>query len=431
MVEGSQASIVRALDVAARDAKTRGRVAGAVMGIRDATGKQVVRCLGVADAVAPTRVSRSTKFAIGSVSKQFTAAAIAKLAEEGRLSLQDELGSHLRLRSSGLTGILIGHLLSHTAGLGELADPQMLREPARSQSLTPERVLRIALDAAPLSRPGASWFYSNTGYYLLGLVVEAVSGMTYAEYLQAAVLDRAGFYRTTVAPDSADHAKGYTCDGGLLREVDRPSPGQTFGSGGLWSTADDLLEWQALLHAGRIVKGTSVARMTQITSLRDGMLVGYGAGLYVLTRDGHPEVSHHGRVGAFASQLSYYPEPGLGTVVLTTGDAEEAERLSEVIRGMILGIKAMPSESCRSPETSAYVGCYTHGSSRLSVGACSDVLVMETPAGEQIELSFRGNAEFEFVKQRGMRVQFVVERGVALHYVVTRYGRPLAIGSRV
>jgi D-alanyl-D-alanine carboxypeptidase len=425
------ASMDLLLEMAAQSAMKHGRVTAAAIGIRDDRGRQHVRCWGALDLAPSPRTCRSTQFAIGSVSKQFTAAAISKLAEEGRLSLQDEVRGHLRLDAEGLRGVRIEHLLRHTAGLGSLADDHMLESLSQSGDYTQEGILRYVIKATATCPPGASWFYSNTGYYLLGLVVEAVSGVSLAEYLEAAVLHPVGLLQTTTLPSPRNHAKGYVRGGSFLRAMDPPNPQLTFGSGGLWSTADDLLSWQTVLYGGGVVNRTSLARMMCKTQLPTGE-VPYGTGLYILTRDGHREISHHGSVGAYSSQLSYYPDLDVGVVVLTSGYTEEAESLNEVIRGMILGQSPAPGMRA-SPVFSkrTYVGRYTYGNKQLLVAHRGDGLVMETPSGELAELRTCGDGLFEFANRRGLQVQFTVERDVALSYVVARYGRPLAIGRRL
>jgi hypothetical protein len=173
--------------------------------------------------------------------------------------------------------------------------------------------------------------------------------------------------------------------------------------------------------------------MTQNTRLRNGIPTGYAAGIYVVTRDGHQEFSHHGQVGGFAACLSYYPSKGMGAVVLVTGHTDEAQRLSEALRETIFGVtlRQVSREETADPDLGFYAGSYAFGSRQLAVQVERGTLTMETPAGSRARLRYRGNREFDFVGESGLRVAFVIHRSGETEYVVTRFGRLLALGKRL
>ncbi|HTM80545.1 serine hydrolase domain-containing protein [Asticcacaulis sp.] len=283
-------------------------------------------------------VDAHTGFRIASISKQFTAAAILLLAEEGKLSLGDPLARFLPdfPRADAMT---LRELLSHTSGLddylsGRHADMLMT---AQSHDYTQQGLLEAIKTAAPLFRcpPGMKWVYSNTGFALLGIIVERLSGLPLAAFCQRRLFAGAGMSRTAIDPlnlGDPDICQGHRATRSLrdgFGQVWPVSPSFTGGSGGLRSTSADLCRWHSALMSGKILKPESLAAMLTPVRLKDGAFAmdrentrspGYGLGMRLGFIDAQPYFTHSGRINGFTGQLMTLPLEQLTVATLYNCD---------------------------------------------------------------------------------------------------------------
>ena len=266
------------------------------------------------------------RYSIGSISKQFTAAAILLLAEEKKLSLDDPVGRWLPdlTRASEVT---IRQVLSMTSGYQDFW-PQDYVMPGMMLATTPQQILngwaRIPLDFDP----GTRWQYSNTNYVIAGLIVERVSGVSLLEFLRRRVFTPLGM--TTVA-DSDEAALGQGDPMRYLRYAlgpPRPAPkegkGWMFAAGELAMTARDLARWDIATIDRTILKPESYQTMQANTLLRNGLGTNYGLGVQVSAAGGRRQVSHTGEVSGFTAANVIYPDDRAAVVVLTNLDATGA-----------------------------------------------------------------------------------------------------------
>jgi CubicO group peptidase (beta-lactamase class C family) len=283
-------------------------------------------------------VDSRTGFRIASISKQFTAAAILLLAEEGKLSLDDPLVRFIPdfPRADIMT---LRELLGHTSGLddylsGRHAD---MLTAAQSHDYTQTGLLEAIKTAAPLFRtaPGAKWVYSNTGFALLGIVVERLSGSSLATFCKERLFVPAGMTRTAI--DLLDADDPDTCEGHRANRRLRDGFGQvwpvsasfTGGAGGLRSTSTDLCRWHSALMAGQILKADSLAEMLTPTRLKNGSFAldrenthspGYGLGMRLGFIGSQPYFTHSGRINGFTGQLMTLPLEQLTVAALYNCD---------------------------------------------------------------------------------------------------------------
>jgi D-alanyl-D-alanine carboxypeptidase len=266
------------------------------------------------------------RYSIGSISKQFTAAAILLLAEEKKLSLDDPVGRWLPdlTRASDVT---VRHVLSMTSGYQDFW-PQDYVMPGMMLATTPQQILngwaRIPLDF----EPGTRWQYSNTNYVIAGLIVERVSGVSLVAFLRRRVFTPLGM--TTVA-DSDEAALGPGDPMRYLRYAlgpPRPAPkegkGWMFAAGELAMTARDLARWDIATIDRTILKPESYQAMQANTLLRNGLGTNYGLGVQVSAAGGRRQVSHTGEVSGFTAANVIYPDDRAAVVVLTNLDATGA-----------------------------------------------------------------------------------------------------------
>jgi CubicO group peptidase (beta-lactamase class C family) len=275
---------------------------------------------GFADRARKSEFNEHTRFNIGSISKQFTAAAILLLQEDGRLKTSDRVMQLLPEDKlpQAWSEITIRELLSHTSGL---KDYSSVASQEIQRDHTPADLLASVKDAPLTFKPGEGYEYSNTNYLLLGQIVQKVAAMPFCQFLHRRIFDPLGMQDTQCLEETGaleHHAFGYApaeSEDGKLSSEDPPTAAMAssffFGAGNLVSTGDDLVRWTMALHHGRVLLDASYREMT--TPVRDG----YGYGLRVGSNRGHMSLYHDGSVPGFYSELEYFPGTDNTVVILS------------------------------------------------------------------------------------------------------------------
>jgi CubicO group peptidase (beta-lactamase class C family) len=281
---------------------------GCVVGVSQHGQVLVNRAYGMADLERGIALTPETVFDIGSVTKQFVAASILLLVDEGRMALSDDVRDYIaELPDYGHT-VTIDHLLTHTSGI---RDWVRLSQGMGGKETALDLILRQRrLDFAP----GTAWDYSNSGYELLREVVARVSGQTLAEFMRTRLFEPLGMKATMYAPDAntvPNHALAYEKEGGQWR-VDMLL-GNARGGGGVFSTASDLLIWNEALTHNRLGAFVS-AKLQEPARLANGRKLDYARGL-MLDNDGEI-VWHAGDAAAYNAVLARLPQHGLSLALL-------------------------------------------------------------------------------------------------------------------
>jgi CubicO group peptidase (beta-lactamase class C family) len=276
------------------------------------------RAFGVSDVVAKTPATPETRFRIASVTKVFTAVCVMQLVEAGRMRLDAPLAAYLPWAPHAAE-VTIRELLNHTSGMWNYGDEVF--SDGRVASPTTPRAIVAAAAQRPLERkPGSAFAYSNTGYVLLGLAVEAVSHRSLAEYEREHVLRPAKMTATTFgeAPPGTPFARGYMDAAGTAPPA--YSPTWFYADGDIVSTASDLARFDAALMDGRLVKPATFAAMQANgvpTPPSFGKGTRYGLGLTLIPLAGETLVEHHGGVPGFAAETQMLPRKRYAIVVLS------------------------------------------------------------------------------------------------------------------
>jgi CubicO group peptidase (beta-lactamase class C family) len=333
--------------------------AGCAVGVARDGIPVLSRAYGMADLEHDIRNTPSTIFEAGSVSKQFTAAAIVLLAQDGKLSLDDDVRRHIpELPDYGHT-ITIRHLLTHTSGLRDWGSVAAIGGWGRdARTHTHEHVIDILSRQRALNfTPGAEYSYSNSGYNLLAVIVDRVSGMPFAEFSRARIFEPLGLEHTQWRDDYRrivkDRSSAYSMRRGGGWSIDRPIE-DVHGNGGLLTTVADLLKWNDALAAGTLGGADFVEMMHQRGVLNDGRSIDYAAGLFVGALEGVPEVSHTGSTAGYRAFLARYPSQGLGVAVLCNAGNVNPGRVGRGVARIALGEHgaAPVTTSAASPSTS-------------------------------------------------------------------------------
>jgi CubicO group peptidase (beta-lactamase class C family) len=269
------------------------------------------KAYGFADLELAVSADEETMFRIGSVTKQFTAAAILVLAERGKLSIDDPLARFLPDYPTHGKEVTLRHLLTHTSGVPSYTDLGPEWEQVVARELSDEELVALWKDRPLDFEPGTRWRYSNSGYYLLGMVIAKVSGRSYADFLRETFFDPLKLTRTRYDSNAEvllNRAQGYDFEDGRFwndRLIGMSQPG---AAGGLISTSSDLVRWQMALVSGRVVRPESWEEMTLPYMLASGSETDYGMGLMLQTQAGQRCIWHGGGIFGFNSALMYFPD---------------------------------------------------------------------------------------------------------------------------
>ena len=281
-------------------------------------GKMLVdKSYGYANLELAVQMPDDASFEIGSVTKQFTSAAILKLADKGKLSLEDDFTKYLEFDTKGRT-ISINQLLNHTSGIPSYTElPEF--EDIVAQTYTRDTLLRIVEQNDFLFEPGEAMIYNKSAYFILGLIIEKITERTYEDYLKEEFFEPLGmnntYYSSTskVIPNRA-FGYSYTDDGFIQKQyIDHTWP---YSAGSLSSTTDDLLVWMRALHQGKVFDEELYNALISPRQLNDGVNIRYAMGLVNYLNFGHREIGHGGGIPGFLSATKYFPEEDLFIICL-------------------------------------------------------------------------------------------------------------------
>jgi CubicO group peptidase (beta-lactamase class C family) len=295
----------------------------------------------------------ATRYRIASVSKQFTAAAVLMLVDEHRLALDDELVRYLP-ELGPANHATIRQALAQTAGFPEFLtidySPPWLRV-----ATSPEAIVQRWGAAPPDFDPGSKWSYSNTGYVVLGRLVEKVSGQPLAALMQRRIFSPLGMTSAIDAegatPADGD-ARGYMRAAlGPPRETPLAAAGWAFGCGGLAMTASDLARWDLGLMDGTLLSHAAASALETEVKLNDGSPTGYGLGVFVDQVGTHRRIRHNGIIPGFWSENRLYPDDRAAVVVLVNGSYGDPpqEAIADGIEQMLIPTSAPPAQPPVTP----------------------------------------------------------------------------------
>jgi D-alanyl-D-alanine carboxypeptidase len=303
-------------------------------------------------------------FRLGSITKQFTAVAVLMLVDEGKVSLDDEVTRFFPDYPTHGRRITVEHLLTHTSGIQSYTGMPTYVAGMR-RDLTPEQLIAVFRDQPMEFAPGDGWNYNNSGYALLGGIIEKVSGMSYADFIRTRIFEplgmRSSYYETANAIIPG-RVSGYDRTPEGLRAANYVSMTQPYAAGALISTVDDQLVWQRAVAEGRMLKPETWRRAFSAYRLSDGRSAGYGYGWFVGEAAGKPSIEHGGDINGFSSNGLWIPSERLHVIVLSNREREgerNADDISRRIAEAVLGTPAPPAPFAVAPEAlDAYVGVY-------------------------------------------------------------------------
>lgn len=360
------------------------------------------KAYGVADIGSKQALDAAMTLRLGSITKQFTAVAILMLAEEGKLALTDDITRFLPDYPTQGKTITIEHLLTHTSGIqsytGKLAYVGTM-----DKDVTVNQMIDSFKNDPMLFAPGERFDYNNSGYFLLGAIIEKVSGKTYADFLAERIFTPLGMAHTAFegkerskGPRAAGHAKGETGFG--------PAPAlsmtQPYAAGALVSNVDDLARWDQAISDGKLLKAASWNKAFTPYKLASGKLTGYGYGWEIGSLNGVAKVAHSGGINGYSTYAVRLPAKKVYVTVLSNTESGGIDPQMVATKAAALAIgKPFPDHKAvvvAPAVLEKYVGVYTiDDKNTRTVRVADGKLSMQRTGRERIELKpYKDNAFF-------------------------------------
>jgi D-alanyl-D-alanine carboxypeptidase len=379
---------------------------------------------GLANAEHDVPNTAETKFRLGSITKQFTATAILLLQDQGKLKVEDPISKHLTDAPKAWEKVTIHHLLTHTSGIPSYTD-----DPAYGKSMTkPETVdsMIARFKDKPLEfEPGSKFHYDNSGYFLLGAILEKVSGKSYEAFLKQAIFEPlemkdTGYDRpATVLPK---RASGYDRTGDGLANAPYLDMNQPFAAGSLYSTVGDMFKWDRALKAGKLLSKESMAAM--FTPFKDKYAYGWATG----DHKGHKRVGHGGGINGFATDFERFPDDDVCVVVLCNVLPANPGKVAADLASIVFGETVAPPKARVAVKVDpkiydAYAGKYELAPTFvLTVTREGDRLMTEPTGQSKVEIFPESETAF-FLKVIDAQITFVKEEGKVTHLILHQGGR--------
>lgn len=438
-LSGQQSSrdlLVAEIDSIANVPVEAGRVAGMSVAVVQGNDTIVLKGYGYADLELDVPTPPRAVYEIGSLTKQFTAAAILLLQEQGKLSLEDELPRFLPDYPTQGHTITIRRLLDHTSGIKgytEIAEFSRLR----TQRLPRDSAVALFSSWPFDFAPGEAMIYNNSGYFLLGLVIEKASGQSYEDFVAEHLFEPTGMKDSRYCSERdiiKGRALGYDRGGDGLQQKRFLVHVWPYAAGSLCSTVGDLVAWTRALHGrgagGSLLSEASYREMVTPGVLNDGTRLRYAKGLSVFERGGRRQIAHGGAINGFVSYLSYYPDHDLIVAVLINSTGVSSASVAGSIANVILGDPEPLTGVPFTGDASALRGTY-RGPARgrpmiITIESSDATLTVRSGNQEPRPLTYlggmtfgRGTTRFTFVR-RGTAVDELRVDQVSGHYVLRK-----------
>jgi CubicO group peptidase (beta-lactamase class C family) len=358
---------------------------------------------------APNTVK--TRFELGSITKQFTASCILQLAENGKLSLDDKLSKYFPGYPKG-DSVTIHMLLTHTSGISSYTSlPNFMS--LSTLSLSKDSMISYFRDKPYDFSPGTKWNYSNSGYFLLGYIIEKVSGQSYRDYLYEHVIKKAGLHNTdanrwdTILPF---RARGYSKNGLNYRNATFISMEWPYSAGMLYSTVEDVYQWDKALHSGKIISPGMLVKMKTV------YMNHYGYGLFIDSLKNHLRINHGGGIPGFITANDYFPNDDAVVIVLSNNESNSGEisaALASTLFDLPVTFPSRPKAVQIKPEVlQKYIGKYK----------LNEDFTFELYTKEKKLYAHTTNGDVEFIPESETRFFLASDPGQELLFEIDKKG---------
>ncbi len=387
-------SLEQRVDALVGSAVTPGESGAAVAIMRDGV---FVLCkgYGLANVELGVAISPDTVFHIASITKQFTAVAILMLCERGLVELDAPIGTYLELPADK-RAVTVRQLLNHTSGIRSYSHlSNFHRETAKIHTTLSAFVARIA--SLPCNfEPGARYSYNNSGYVLLGAIIERASGESYGDFLAREVFEPLGMTRTLYLLDQPivkDRASGYQRRNGILENAFYTSATSHHAAGALGSTVRDLALWDRAIRDNRLIGAETLAAMLEPTRLNDGSQFPYGFGWGTAEYLGRRVFHHTGGIYGFTSHMLHFRDTDITTILLSNFAPFPMDRITRGLARAALGADEPAAPAGQRVPGAAYCGSFrADGNAKRDLAETAEGIAFIEPGGPQLRAI--GDAHF-------------------------------------
>lgn len=373
---------------------------------------------GMADIELDVPLGADMVFEIGSVTKQFTATAIMMLAEEGKLAVSDPITKHLPDYPAYGGGITIEHLLTHTSGIVSYTSIPGYMSTTVKQDVSVKQLIDVFASLPVEFAPGEHLAYNNSGYILLGAIIEAASGMSYEDFVRQRIFEALGMDRSYYGSNMRiipGRVRGYGPGDGGFSNQQYLSFTQPYAAGSLMMNVEDWYRWSRALFGGRVVNAASLERMTTPYKLKNGDVTDYGYGLSIAEVRGHRAIRHGGGIFGFATDGLYLPEQDVYVAVFSNNAASEiapalvGTRLAALAIGQPFDVFVaidVPEAVLRR-----YVGVYQIDDEMQRTVTVRDGALYTQRTGGRLSRAYPSRETHFFYKTSNSHFEFVVQNG--------------------
>lgn len=386
------------------------------------------KAFGMANLELDIPMQADNIFRIGSITKQFTAVAILQLMEQGKLNLQDEITRFIPDYPAQGNKITIEHLLTHTSGIQSYTGMKDYMERMRID-LKPAEMIDYFKNQPMKFTPGTKWEYNNSGYFLLGYIIETITGKTYAEYLEENFFKPLGMTNSFYGSDTRiikNRVDGYSMGENGFENAKPLSMTQPYSAGSIQSTVGDLFKWHQAVHSYQLIKKENLAKAFTKFKLADGTETDYGYGWGLGYVQESPTIDHGGGINGFKTMAIYLPEEDVFAAVFSNCECstpkEIAVKLAALAIGKLIGAHAEIKVDEKILET--YAGEYEITPEFIfTITKEKDRLFVQAGGQEVFEIFAETENKF-FLKINDAQLEFIKDdSGIVTKAILNQNGR--------
>lgn len=386
------------------------------------------KAFGTANLELLVPVKPEMVFNLASITKQFTAVAILQLVEQNKISLQDSIQQFLPDYPWKGHTIRIDNLLSHTSGIKDYLQINYSGLFMEKWDFSPRQLID-SFKSHPLEfEPGTRFSYSNSGYFILGAIIEKVSGKSYQDYIQEYLLQPAGMTNSFFDRSGSiipNRVSGYLPENGVYQNAPYWSPAIQYSAGGLISNVTDLFKWHQALNTYRLIKRESLQKAQSNSYLKNGSPTGYGFGWYLATSNEIKSIAHQGALPGFQTKEIYYPDEDVFIVILSNNGKVNIEGLSIQVSGIVLNKSLQPEIKIADNILDQYLGVYRSADNKkrtLRILKMNGTMVAKFSDQEIIPLLFQSDNKFQFKNLLNAQCEFIFENGKVTKFIANQNG---------
>lgn len=365
---------------------------------------------GMANMESQQPVKPDMIFRIGSITKQFTSTAILKLAEQGKISLADDITKYLPDFKYPYK-VTIEHLLNHTSGIKSYTSLQdIMSTEGKKKSMTVTEMMKVIQEQPADFQPGEQFLYNNSGYFLLGAIIEKVTGTTYKDYIARTFFKPLGM-KSSFVDDAQSLPKATTgyvrVSDKDFREADYVHSSIPYSAGSIYSTVDDLWKWNQAVFTNKLVEKISLEKAWASTNLNNGQVESYGYGWQLGRVDGTKAIGHGGGIDGFVSFEMYIPERQIYVAILSNNMTSAPEDLAYALVERVDGNTSKPAPLAMDEKTlDSYTGVYTINKNEERIISRKDnQLYSQRTGGNKFEIYPYAEDRFAF-SESNSEIQF-------------------------